>query len=190
MTDKKKQILNAATRLFAEEGLAVPTARIAKEAGVSNGTLFNYFSTKQDLIDDVFFTIREKIANDIISDLNLNGDTYDILLDIWMSYINWAHAHHLEHQVLGLLRASKALSRDVFYATDHFFVIANDTLKKGQQEGDVKTQDIEYIIYIGLSALRSTIDYTLLNNIKGKNLEAFSKQGFELFWSGITTRPS
>jgi AcrR family transcriptional regulator len=38
--DKRQTILQAAARLFAEEGLSAPTARIAKMAGVVEGTVF------------------------------------------------------------------------------------------------------------------------------------------------------
>ena len=41
--DKRSAILSAAIRLIATEGLGVATATIAKEARISNGSLFTYF---------------------------------------------------------------------------------------------------------------------------------------------------
>jgi AcrR family transcriptional regulator len=38
--------MSAAIRVIASEGPGAPTATIAKEAGVSNGSLFTYFETK------------------------------------------------------------------------------------------------------------------------------------------------
>ncbi|MGL5975525.1 MAG: TetR/AcrR family transcriptional regulator, partial [Aeromonas sobria] len=47
MTDKRRQILDAALALCAEDGLqGAATARIAKAAGVANGTLFHHFPSK------------------------------------------------------------------------------------------------------------------------------------------------
>ena len=41
--DKKKQLLETATKLFVERGFhATPTSAITKEAGVSAGILFHY----------------------------------------------------------------------------------------------------------------------------------------------------
>ena len=48
---KNEKILEAAIKLLAEQGAGVPTAKIAQEAAVSNGTLFNYYPTKQALLD-------------------------------------------------------------------------------------------------------------------------------------------
>ena len=43
------QILDAARAVFLEKGFAAPTAEIARRAGVSEGSLFNRFSTKEEL---------------------------------------------------------------------------------------------------------------------------------------------
>ena len=46
----KKRILAAALLLFREKGLEETTTRqISKKAGIAEGTLFNYFKTKEDL---------------------------------------------------------------------------------------------------------------------------------------------
>jgi AcrR family transcriptional regulator len=47
----RQQIADTAWRLFAERGFeAVPVAEIAREAEVSEATVFNYFPTKEDLV--------------------------------------------------------------------------------------------------------------------------------------------
>ncbi len=48
--DKRSAIVSAAIRVIAGQGLGAATATIAKEAGVSNGSLFTYFETKADLL--------------------------------------------------------------------------------------------------------------------------------------------
>ncbi|GAB2927515.1 TetR/AcrR family transcriptional regulator [Streptomyces mayteni] len=45
----REQLLEAATRAFAERGLAVDVREIAREAGVGMGTLYRHFPTKDDL---------------------------------------------------------------------------------------------------------------------------------------------
>ena len=53
---RKEQILKAAERIFAQKGFHESTvAEIAKEARVSEGTIYEYFSTKEGLL----FTIPE-----------------------------------------------------------------------------------------------------------------------------------
>ena len=47
----KEQILHTALRLFAEQGFdRIPTSRIAREAGVSEGLIFRHYSNKAGLL--------------------------------------------------------------------------------------------------------------------------------------------
>lgn len=51
IASRRKQILDAAARLFAERGFHLTTTRdIAGAVGVSEGTLYNYFQNKDDLL--------------------------------------------------------------------------------------------------------------------------------------------
>ncbi len=48
---RETQILDAATRVFASKGFrAATTKEIAAEAGISEGTIYNYFNSKYDLL--------------------------------------------------------------------------------------------------------------------------------------------
>ncbi|MGW8251141.1 MAG: TetR/AcrR family transcriptional regulator [Anaerolineales bacterium] len=52
--ERRMQIINAAANLFAEKGFHRTTTRdIAEEADVSEGTLYNYFESKDDLLLDI-----------------------------------------------------------------------------------------------------------------------------------------
>lgn len=50
----RDRLLTAARELFAERGIDVAMADIARHAGVSNGTLYNRFPTREDLIEAAF----------------------------------------------------------------------------------------------------------------------------------------
>jgi AcrR family transcriptional regulator len=59
---KRSAILEAATRIIVTQGLSAPTAGIAKEAGVANGSPFTYFETKTDLFNQLYLEIKTEIA--------------------------------------------------------------------------------------------------------------------------------
>lgn len=46
----RKKIMEAAYRVFSEQGFSVPTSVIAKEAGVAHGSIFTHFPTLNDLL--------------------------------------------------------------------------------------------------------------------------------------------
>jgi len=59
------EMLAAALSVFFSDGIGVSTARIAAAAGVSNGTLFHQFPTKQALIDALYLSIKTDLADTV-----------------------------------------------------------------------------------------------------------------------------
>ncbi|WP_432357464.1 TetR/AcrR family transcriptional regulator [Sporosarcina sp. UB5] len=72
LTEKQKQILIAATEIFAEKGFAATsTNEIAKKAGVAEGTIFRHYKTKKDLLLSIVTPMMVKMIGPIIiKDLN------------------------------------------------------------------------------------------------------------------------
>ena len=58
----RDRLLAAARELFAARGVEVAMADIARHAGVSNGTLYNRFPTREDLIEAVFIDRLETMV--------------------------------------------------------------------------------------------------------------------------------
>src|SRR5919107_3191422 len=57
---RREQILEAATRVFAEKGFRRATTRdVARTAGVSEGTIYNYFKNKDALLMAILDRLNE-----------------------------------------------------------------------------------------------------------------------------------
>jgi AcrR family transcriptional regulator len=52
----RARILDAAERVFAEQGAAASTEQVAKRAGVGIGTIFRHFPTKEALLEELLKT--------------------------------------------------------------------------------------------------------------------------------------
>ena len=52
--ERRQQIVDEAVRFFAEVGLEGKTRELAKRLGVTQSLIFNYFATKDELIDAVY----------------------------------------------------------------------------------------------------------------------------------------
>lgn len=52
--EREQQIVQKAIQLFAERGLGVSTHEIARELGITQPLLYNYFATKEALVDRVY----------------------------------------------------------------------------------------------------------------------------------------
>ncbi len=75
---KKKDILEAALALFMEYGVQKPSiAEIAKQAGVSQVTIYNYFNSKHNLAYEVFLYYLDKTSAQFFDILNSDLDFPD-----------------------------------------------------------------------------------------------------------------
>lgn len=99
--DKRELLLEAATKLFVERGLhATPTSVISKEAGVSAGILFHYFKTKDDLINELYVSLKKEFTASILTDLDkINSELGKIRL-IWSNSWNWGLDNPLKFKFL------------------------------------------------------------------------------------------
>ena len=91
MVEKEKQILAAALQLFVAFGFhGTPTSKIAAQAGVSNGTLFHYFKTKEELIIALYNDAKADMAAYLAVQVNAQDA---LTLRIRKSYVHslyWA----------------------------------------------------------------------------------------------------
>ncbi|MGN1279241.1 MAG: TetR/AcrR family transcriptional regulator, partial [Limosilactobacillus sp.] len=71
----KKKVLTTALKLFSSNGFhATTTAKIAKQAGVSEGTIYKYFSSKNDLLVKLLQPILMEIKQNFFSNLDDQKD--------------------------------------------------------------------------------------------------------------------
>lgn len=64
--DKRAAIMEAALKLFTGRRFhGTSTAQISKDAGVAKGTLFNYFPTKENLINSLSFYVKGRLSRSI-----------------------------------------------------------------------------------------------------------------------------
>ena len=96
-TDKKQAILDSALQLFVKKGFnATSTASIAKAAGVATGTLFHHFPTKKDIMSQLFLSIKQEFATNMISNTDFSGDIEQDAHILWQKAIDWAIAQPLK----------------------------------------------------------------------------------------------
>ncbi|MET0785721.1 MAG: helix-turn-helix domain-containing protein, partial [Paenisporosarcina sp.] len=74
MRAKRERILDEAIRLFSEQGYNDTTiSKVAKEAGISFGSVFTYFATKEELFYSAITEPLEKFSVELL-DFNPKAD--------------------------------------------------------------------------------------------------------------------
>jgi AcrR family transcriptional regulator len=183
--DKRNAILDAATRLFAERGLAAaPTSEISSQAGVAEGTLFTYFKTKDDLINVLYRQVKLELADAMMSDFPRKKNLRTRLRHVWDRYVNWGIANPKQRKVLAQLQVSEVLTKESKDAGGAPFVEFQTMIRDAIEQRVFRNDLPAELISKSLAALvEATIDLTVLNPSKANK---YRDSGFQMFWAAIT----
>lgn len=127
---RRNQILDSAAKVFAAKGFHPTTIRdIAREAGIADGTIYNYFENKSALLLGIFERMREVIQPDP-STLDLAQIDLREFLRMYFRYPLMA----LQGDNFALFRviASEMLVNETL-RTLYFQRVLEPTLKEGEQ---------------------------------------------------------
>jgi AcrR family transcriptional regulator len=184
---KRNAILDAATRVFAERGLAAaPTLEISKQAGIAEGTLFTYFKTKDDLINALFREIKLEQADAIMSGFPRKKSVRTRLRHVWDGYVNWGMKNPEQRKVLSQLQVSGMLSRQSLEAGSAPYVEVNNTTRDAIEQHILRVDlPIELISKMLAASAEATMDLIVL---KPGMANKYRNGGFEIYWSGIARK--
>ncbi|MDB6016066.1 MAG: hypothetical protein JWR19_555 [Pedosphaera sp.] len=186
MSGKQDHIMQTALELFAADGLAVPTAKIAKKSGVANGTLFNYFPTKQDLIEALYLAYKKEVTQLFLaSGADKDQSLKESSFVVWNSYIRWAISNSLKFKVMNLLRSANVLSAKVLAEADDIFKPFYELVQNGINKGEIMNIDVHYLYKIKAAQIAVSINQALAGKLKGKALDSHILTGFDIFWKGV-----
>jgi AcrR family transcriptional regulator len=183
--EKRESFLSAALKLFVENGLqGTSTAAIAKEAGTASGTLFLYFPTKQDLIDELVLKIGREQSETITARLNPGLSAQEMFQRIWDASIRWFMANLKAYKYIQVVRDSGVISEEVIEDSGQLFSFYYAAIQKGLAEGTIKPYPLELIgemLYRDIVAVMNLIKEQPTPELQEKYLQS----GFEIFWNGI-----
>jgi AcrR family transcriptional regulator len=108
--EKRQAILQAAVREIAESGLGASTARIAKGAGLAEGTMFTYFSSKDDLLNELYVELKTEVYRRIHAGFPHESGLRARARHVWTEYLRWAMEKPQEQKVVVLLNLSSVVS--------------------------------------------------------------------------------
>ena len=147
------ELLDAALNLFVEKGFAAPRVEaVAARAGVSKGTLFLYFSSKEELFKAV---VRENISGRFIEwneeFAAFEGSTADMLgycMTVWWDRVGATKASGITKLMMSEAQNFPELAD--FYQEEVIQpgqALIRRVLQRGVDAGEFRPLDLNYAIY-------------------------------------------
>lgn len=84
--NKKERIFDAAHDILAEQGFhGLSIAMVAKQAKVATGTIYRYFSDKEDLIRQLYRHTIMGCREQILNDVNIEETSFEQYRQLWLN---------------------------------------------------------------------------------------------------------
>ena len=186
MHEKQQALISAAIQLISQEGVGVATAKIARTAGVSNGTLFNYFATKQILFETVYLHIKTRMAQDILPTADKQSSLQQFLAAVWMSFSAWCVRNPVELAALNTLKSSQLLGSAVTEEGERIWASIFQQLEQGMSDKVIITAPVSLITTSIEGVIHSVASYASRHKLSEPKFEKLTRRSFDIFWKGIT----
>jgi AcrR family transcriptional regulator len=184
--DRRAALLSAATNVFAEHGLAAPTALISKTAKVSEGSFFTYFKTKDELINALYRELRLDLAAAVMAAFPRKANVQARLKHVWNGYVSWGVDHPVARRALKHVSMSNVITDDVRAEGGVLFAEV-----ERMQLDAVAQRKLQHLPPVMVSqALKALAEMTMDLIVREPQRAAELKAaGFQMLWGALTSKP-
>jgi AcrR family transcriptional regulator len=169
----------AAARVIAAQGLGAPTAMIAQEAGVANGSLFTYFETKADLFNQLYLELKSELASASLAGLPAKADIRKQMFHMWSHSTDWARANPAKRRALAQLTVSEEITPASRTEGHKIMAGVAALLEQVRAKGPMRAAPMGFVVAIMNAVTDATMDFMIQDSA---NAEKHSKAGFDALW--------
>jgi len=199
--ERPQELIDAALAAFVEKGLSATRMEdVAKLAGVSKGTLYLYYPSKEELFKAVVRgTLLPTLAEAKVMIDHWQGNTSDLirlLLRIWWQHIGTSPGADVYKLIVTDVGNVPDLAQ--FYLDEIMrpsYEMLGATFQRGIDRGEFRSIDVNVLVQSLLApaqfvALYSNCTRHIADNPYPMQAELFMKTNLELFLSGLKVQHS
>ena len=172
-----ESILSAALDVFHLQGVGVSMADIASAASVSNGTLFNYFATKQDLLDALYVWVKSDLAT-AVGKIDQELSICEQMHLVWNKWLEWAFCRCDAHAVMNLLHQAGLASEAARAKGRELIAAPMQVLGTTYASGVLVDLPLNHLV----SLIEHHLDQAVASDLNRRERDV----AFQVLWNGIT----
>jgi AcrR family transcriptional regulator len=184
--DKKQLIINTAIELFVELGFhGTATSKIAQQAGVANGTLFNYFKSKDELIVALYHSILREMDDFIIERMVSHSISKESFQSLFFTSLFWSLDNRIPYQYILQFNHSpyfQEVAPSILNQDEHpLFVL----IQNGIDIVLLKPMPTAFIFSLFTAQINGLYNYIIFNNLTKQEQLQLIQDSFEMLWKMI-----
>lgn len=180
--DRRNAILETAAKVIAVQGLSAPTALIAKEAGVATGSLFTYFPTKRDLLNQLYVYLKTEMAAAALDGLPEEADARSQFAHMWAGWLGWAVSNTSKRRALAQLSVSDEISKESREVGHHLMAGVGHLLERSRENGPMRSAPLGLVSSLLNAMAEATIDFIASDP---DNARTYQDATFDAAWRMI-----
>lgn len=181
---KIEEIFAATLALVKEQGLAgITMSMIARKAGFATGTVYIYFSNKEELIVKLFDKCANHYTRDYFAGYNPSDPFKVAFHTIWMNMLRYSIEHFQELVFIEQCFHSPYISEDTRKETKDRMLPWRELIERGKKEKLIKQLDASWIMLFVKGSVRDLVKHCNYNNLK--ITPEFKEAMFGMCWDGI-----
>lgn len=155
-SDKRTAILEAMLRLIAKNGFhGTAMSQVVKESGVGAGTIYYYFESKDELIDELYRIIKRDFAETILRNFDQNQPLRAQVRQIFENTLRYFIQRPQESAFVEQYSKSPYYRPEIEMEMAQYYMPAVECLKRGQQEMIIKDFPDAVIVSLTLDVATS-----------------------------------
>lgn len=159
---KAEAIHEAARTLVLRTGFSgLKMADVAKEAGLATGTLYVYYTSKEELVAEAFASTKQRIAAALLSAQLVEGNYYESFQNLWNAYFSYCYAHPAEMLFVEQFIYSGYLPEQIIKQASDLYLPLDQFINAGKQGGILLDIDTEIIKAQLMGSIHEIIKYSL-----------------------------
>jgi AcrR family transcriptional regulator len=180
--EKRSAILEAATHEIAEAGLGASTANIARRAGVAAGTLFTYFASKEELLNELYLALKLEVYERVNVDFPRGASLEKRALHLWSSSLEWSIQFPDMRKVSMQLNVSTVISSETRARAAAQRSTVDDTLRELETREPLRGLPTGFAAAMMAALQEAAMEFIARHPKRRKEL---IERSFRIFWRAV-----
>jgi AcrR family transcriptional regulator len=177
--EKRSAILEAAVHEIAAAGLGAPTAKIAKRAGIAEGTLFTYFANKDELLNELYIELKLEVYARVNASFPHNASLERRARHLWRTFLAWAIEFPAKRKVSVQLNLYDFVTAETRDKTAAQRSAIDATMTELGSRGALRGLPAGFAAASMSAMQEATMDFAIK---QPRQREQIIEQAFQLFW--------
>lgn len=181
---KKVAALKATLELISEQGFqGTPMSQIAQRANIGVGTIYRYFSSKEDLINALYIDVKTRLAQYTLRNYSENRDVHESFLLLLRNIVDYFIENPAELLFMEQYANSPLITAATHEEGLRTFAPVNHLFVRAQEQDLLKELPMELLNTLAYGATLSLVKLWLFGKVKLD--ERTLNAGVDAIWDAI-----